>query len=89
MKGNSYEAARQVLDNYIEQNNCRKTPERFAILEAVYGFTSYFSLQDLSGRLEEMNFPVSREMIENSLKESNHYHLIHLIHAKIRSKQID
>ncbi len=68
MKGNSYEAARQILDNYIEQNNCRRTPERFAILEAVYGFASYFSIQELSDRLEKMNFPVSRATLYNTIK---------------------
>mgnify|MGYP000027072231 FL=1 len=67
MKANSYDAAKQILSNYIEQNKYRKTPERFAVLEAVYGFTSYFSIQELGERLEVMNFPVSRATLYNTL----------------------
>ena len=68
MKANPYEAAKQILGNYLVQNNCRKTPERFAVLEAVYAFGSYFSIQDLSDKLESMNFPVCRATLYNALK---------------------
>ena len=59
MKNNCSDAVREILDNYLEQNNYRKTPERFAILDAVYSFNSYFSIQELSDRLIERCFPVS------------------------------
>lgn len=68
MKNNSDEAVRQILNNYLEQHNCRKTPERFAILETVYGFSSYFSIQDLGDKLQENNFPVSRATLYNTIK---------------------
>ena len=76
MESNSYAAAKQILNNYIEQNKCRKTPERFAVLEAVYGFASYFSIQELGERLEENNFPVSRATLYNTLKLLQELHLI-------------
>ncbi len=68
MKANSYDAAKRILSRYLEHNKCRKTPERFAVLEAVYGFSSYFSIQDLDGRLSEMNFPVCRATLYNTIK---------------------
>jgi len=68
MKNNSEEAVRQILKDYLEQNNLRKTPERFAVLDAIYSFNSLFSIQELSDRLTDKNFPVSRATIYNTLK---------------------
>lgn len=76
MKANSYDAARQVMSNYLEQNKCRKTPERFAVLEAIYGMGFYFSIQDLDDRLHEMNFPVSRATLYNTVKLLMELHLV-------------
>ncbi len=76
MKSNSYDAAKRILNSYIEQNKYRKTPERFAVLEAVYGFASYFSIQELSERLFESNFPVSRATLYNTLKLLLGLHLV-------------
>lgn len=67
-KSNSDEAVKQIFNNYLEQNKFRKTPERFAILETVYGFDSYFSIQELGDKLEEKNFPVSRATLYNTIK---------------------
>ncbi len=68
MKNNSDDVARQVLTNYLSQNNCRKTPERFAILDTVYSFKSFFSIQDLSEKLTSERFPVCRATLYNTLK---------------------
>lgn len=68
MKTNSTETAKQILANYLEVNNCRKTPERFAVLEAVYSFGSYFSMQDLKNKLVERNFPVSTATLYNTMR---------------------
>lgn len=68
MKNNCSDVVRDILDNYLEQNNYRKTPERFAILDAVYSFNSYFSIQELSDRLVERCFPVSRATLYNTVR---------------------
>ncbi len=68
MKNNSDDVARQILNNYLEQNNYRKTPERFAILKTVFSFKSFFSIQDLSDRLCEDRFPISRATLYNTMK---------------------
>lgn len=68
MRVGSHETAKQILSSYLEQNNCRKTPERFAILEAIYGLDSYFSIQELGEKLARDNFPVSRATLYNTIK---------------------
>lgn len=67
MKENTRVAVRGLLASSLERYNMRKTPERFAILDAVYSFDSHFSLNDLNGRLEEMSFPVSRATLYNTI----------------------
>ena len=61
-------AVEHILDNYLEMNNHRKTPERYAILRAVYSFDSHFSLDELGQKLnDEYRFPVSRATLYNTL----------------------
>lgn len=58
---------RQVLADYLEQKNHRKTPERFAILDTVYSLGRCFSIQELSDELQNNNFAVSRATIYNAI----------------------
>ena len=61
MKDSVITTVRQILNNYLEVNNRRKTPERYAILDAVYDINGHFTLEELSDKLAEENkFPVSR-----------------------------
>ena len=63
------QSAERMLDNYLEMNNHRKTPERYAILKAVYDMNSHFTLEELGGKLNEVyKFPVSRATLYNTLK---------------------
>ena len=69
MKDNVKETVRNLLTSYLEQNNLRKTPERFAILDAVYDIDEHFTLEELSEKLNnEERFPVSRATLYNTLK---------------------
>lgn len=52
----------------LEANNCRKTSERFAILNAVYGMPGHFCLEELNAALEKQSFHVSRATIYNTMK---------------------
>ena len=61
-------AAERILDNYMAMSNHRKTPERYAILRAVYGIDGHFTLDELGEKLaEEYKFPVSRATLYNTL----------------------
>ena len=61
-------AVERILDSYLEMNNHRKTPERYAILRAVYNIDGHFSLEELGEKLAvEYRFPVSRATLYNTL----------------------
>ena len=61
------EEVRQVLITFLEQNKFRKTPERFAILDAVYSFSGNFTIKELEDKLTAENFHVSRATLYNTL----------------------
>ena len=61
-------AAERILDNYMEMSNHRKTPERYAILRAVYSIDGHFTLDELGEKLAaDYKFPVSRATLYNTL----------------------
>ena len=63
-----YSAVERILDSYLEINNHRKTPERYAILRAVYGMTGHFTLDELGEKLAAVyKFPVSRATLYNTM----------------------
>ena len=69
MKQNVKDSVRAILTNYLELNNHRKTPERYAILDAVYRMEGHFTLEELGEKLsDEDNFPVSRATLYNTMK---------------------
>ena len=51
MKESNKTAVRQILAKYLDENKLRKTPERFAVLDAVYSFNGHFSIQTRFHRL--------------------------------------
>ncbi len=68
MKESVLTIVERILDNYLEMNNHRKTPERYAILRAVYSTSRHFTLEELNERLSsELKFPVSRATLYNTL----------------------
>ena len=63
-----YSAVERILDSYLEINNHRKTPERYAILRAVYGMTGHFTLDELGEKVAAVyKFPVSRATLYNTM----------------------
>lgn len=68
MKDSVKAAVEHILDSYLEMNNHRKTPERYAILRAVYSINGHFTLDELGEKLSsEYKFPVSRATLYNTL----------------------
>lgn len=67
-KESVYSAVEHILDSYLEKNNHRKTPERYAILKAVYSTDGHFTLDELGEKLmADYKFPVSRATLYNTL----------------------
>lgn len=59
--------AKSKFAMYMETQNMRKTPERFAILEMAMSFGEHFSADELYRRMEEDSYHVSRATIYNTL----------------------
>ena len=58
----------RILDSYLEMNNHRKTPERYAILNAIYSMGGHFTLDELGEILyKKYQFMVIRATLYNTL----------------------
>lgn len=60
-------AVKNILTEYLEQNNLRKTPERFAVLNAIYTINNHFTIRELGIWLEDHRFPVSIATLYNTI----------------------
>ena len=62
------EIANQIFQEYLKDNKCRRTPERFAILDAIYSMYGCFEIKELMEHLDEsLKFRVSRATIYNTI----------------------
>ena len=57
-----------ILDNYLENNKHRKTPERYAILDAVNSIEGHFTLEEPGRLLESRNVRGARATLYNTMK---------------------
>lgn len=63
-----HEKVRKIFAAYLEQNNHRKTPERFAILREVYEFDGHFDVESLYVKMKKKNYRVSRATLYNTME---------------------
>lgn len=68
MKNNAEDNAMRILTAYLEHSNSRKTPERYAVLKAVYKCKTHFSIQELVDSMAEKGFSVSRGTVYNAVR---------------------
>lgn len=67
--GDVMESVRLIFSDYMDKNNYRKTPERFAILETVYSMPGHFTIEQLYEELlNGERFHVSRATIYNTME---------------------
>lgn len=62
------ETVKQLFTEYLKENRCRCTVERFSILNAVYSINGSFEIEELLRYLEENEkFRVSRATVYNTI----------------------
>lgn len=64
----SYYIARTKLAEYLDSRRLRKTPERFAILEAVFSHNDHFGIETLYEEMDARQYHVSRSTIYNTME---------------------
>ena len=62
------EIVNQKFTEYLTENKCRKTPERYAILNLIYSDHRHFDMDSLYKAMTEQNFRVSRATLYNTMQ---------------------
>lgn len=62
------ESVRQILTEYLVSHGHRKTPERFAVLDAIYSMKGHFGIDELYRQMKDQEkFRVSRATLYNTI----------------------
>ncbi len=68
-KDKTKEIVKKIFTDYLTKKNCRKTPERYAILDFIYsGSGGHFNMDSIYESMNNGNFRVSRATLYNTMQ---------------------
>ena len=62
------EIVKKIFTEYLTAKSCRKTPERYAILDFIYSEPGHFDMDSLYEAMNNRNFRVSRATLYNTMQ---------------------
>jgi len=65
---NNKAIAKQILTEYLQKKEYRKTPERYAILDEIYSRDDHFTIEDIFIIMKDNYYRVSKATIYNTLE---------------------